>query len=110
MEKILKWISIMTKVIFGMFIIGYINTPPEVFVSFTFVLKVILSIFLIYRFNSYRETKVKFTELDRKIVYSCALFILLTSFTDYVTYFTEKIREKVTPYTMPILERLGLIK
>ena len=106
--KVLRLISRISWLLLILFLIGYINSPPSVFVTFTFVLKVILSIVLIYRFNSYRKTKVKFTELDRKIVYSCALFILLTSFTEYITYFTERIRDTVTPYTVPLLERLGI--
>ena len=106
---ILKVISRISWLILILFVIGYIKSPPEIFISLTFVLKVLLSLFLIYRFNSYRETKVKFTELDRKIVYSCALFILLTSFTEYVTYFTEKIREHVMPYTKPLLYKLGIM-
>lgn len=108
MQEILKIISKISWLILILFLIGYLNSPPEIFITFTFVLKVILSIFLIYRFNSYRDTKIKFTELDRKIVYSCALFILLTSFTDYITYFTEIIRELIMPYTVPIMERIGL--
>jgi len=106
--KGLRWISRISWALLVLFIIGYINSPPSLFVTLTFILKVFLSLVLIYRFNSYRERKVKFTELDRKIVYSCALFILLSSFTEYIVYITELIRSKVTPYTVPLLERLGL--
>jgi hypothetical protein len=107
--KSLRWISRISWILLILFLIGYINSPPSLFITFTFVLKVFLSLVLIYRFNSYRETKVKFTELDRKIVYSCALFILLTSFTDYITYITETLRDKLRPYTVPLLERIGLL-
>ena len=106
MEKILSWISMITKILFGLIVIGYISAPPAIFVSMTFVLKIVLASILLYRFNSYRKQRVTFTELDRKIVSSCALFILLTSFTDYVAYFAEGIRRIVSPYTLPWLEKM----
>jgi hypothetical protein len=76
---------------FFLIIVGFFQTPPAIFVTFTFLLKVFLGCFLIYRFNSYRS-KVSFTELDRKIAFSAGSFILLISFTDYVSMFTDELK------------------
>ena len=70
------------------FVIGFFWTRPPVFATFTFAFKVILAVFLLYRF----KTEKKITRLDREIVLFSAGFILVSSFTDYINQFLEKLR------------------
>jgi hypothetical protein len=49
-----------------------------------------MALFLFYRFNPLTDYK-KFTELDREIVMFVAGFILVSSFTDYINQFVQKV-------------------
>ena len=93
-----------TKITFVLFFIGFINKTPDIFVEFYSIVKIFLGIFLIYRFNSYRNDKVVFTELDRRVCYSAGIFIILISFIDVMNKYIDIIRTKLSPYTKPISE------
>lgn len=56
---------------------GFLIIPTKNLDTLNLFLKTIVSIFLIIRFNPYR--KVKFTELDRRIVFSAAVFLFSTT-------------------------------
>jgi hypothetical protein len=79
-----------------LFILGFFQTTPPVFNTFTFVLKVVMAIFLVYRFNPYFNNHTTFTPLDREIIMFSAFFILVSSFTDYVNYFIHTAQKVVT--------------
>ena len=72
------------------FVIGFFMSRPPLFATFTFVVKVAMALFLIYRFNSFNDYK-KFTEIDREIVMFSAVFILVSSFTDYINMFVDTV-------------------
>lgn len=67
-----------------LFILGFFQSTPPVFNNFTFVLKVLMALFLVYRFNPYFNHQTTFTKLDREIIMFSALFVLVSSFTDYI--------------------------
>jgi len=98
-----------TKITFVLFFIGFINKTPDIFVEFYSIVKIFLGIFLIYRFNSFRNDKVVFTELDRKVCYSAGIFIILISFIDIMNKYIDIIRSKILPYTTPITNYLKQI-
>ena len=100
---IFGWI---TKLTFFLFLIGFFQNKPTLFLGFNFFVKVMLGFFLVYRFNSYRKHKIEFTELDRKVCYSAGIYIVLISFVDYINAYTEKIQKQISPYTLPILEKV----
>jgi len=61
-----------------------------------YYVKIYICIYLIYRFNPFRH-KIDFTELDRKIVYTSALFLLSTTFiTEYAYSIFQKVTNKTT--------------
>jgi len=99
----LKWVTITTVFLF---ILGFLNSKPLQFLEFNFVVKLFLGIFLIYRFNSFRKDKVKFTELDRKVCSSVGFYVITLSFIDIINSYTEKIKEIVSPYTIPIVSKV----
>jgi hypothetical protein len=70
-----------------LFVIGFFQTTPPVFVTFTFVLKVVMALFLVYRFNPMFNHHKTFSKLDQEIIMFSAFFILVSSFTDYVNLF-----------------------
>lgn len=76
-----------------LFIIGFFKTTPPVFVTFTFVVKVVMALFLLYRFNPYFNKGFHFTKLDQEIVLFSSFFILVSSFTDYTQHFLVEIQK-----------------
>jgi len=99
--------SFITKLTLFLFIFGFISNKPLWLMQFNSVVKVFLALFLVYRFNRYRKYKIEFTELDRKVCYSAGIYILLISFIDYVTFFTNEIRNHTIKYSKPILDWIG---
>jgi hypothetical protein len=102
-SKFLTVFGWLTKLTLVLFIFGFIQNKPSWFIEFNFVVKILLALFLIYRFNKYRKYKIAFTDLDRKVCYSAGVYILLISFVDYITFFTNTIRHHVTRITGPII-------
>ena len=58
-------------------LIGLIAKTPEYIQTLETYIKIYISLFLLIRFNPF--VTIKFTELDRKIVFSSALIVLTTS-------------------------------
>jgi len=97
----LRLIKYTTYLLLFLFIIGAIREKPADFLLFVLYVKVALAVFLLYRFNPfYRQVHDSF---DRKIVYTSAVFILITSFLEYINRFVDEIRSIVTVYTVPLL-------
>lgn len=101
--------SFITKLTLFLFILGFINNRPLWLIKFNSIVKVFLGLFLIYRFNKYRKYKIEFTELDRKICYSVGMYIVLISFVDYVSFFTDTIRNYIMLFTKPVIDKIPLI-
>lgn len=93
LSLIFDLISHFSWLIFILVIVGFFKTPPAIFVTFTFFVKVFIALFLIYRFNPYH--KVVFNDLDRRLAFSAGGLILLFSFTDYVAMFLDQIKSIV---------------
>jgi hypothetical protein len=63
----------------GLYIIGFVKNDKATYYlnivdSYT---KLIVSLFLIYKFNMF-QTNIKFTEIDRRMVFQVGLFLFLT--------------------------------
>jgi len=99
----LKIFGFLTKFIVFLFIFGFIQDKPFLYLEVNFFVKVCLALFLIYRFNKYRKNKIEFTDLDRKVCYSAGIYILIISFTDYIQNYVSKIQNFIQPYTKPII-------
>jgi hypothetical protein len=98
----LKIVKYATYLFLFLFLVGFLSNTPELFMKFLFFVKILLACYLLYRF-SFHTT---FNKLDRKIVYSSALFILLTSFIEYVNYILEWLRRKIMVYTGPMVNAI----
>ena len=97
------WIfRLISFIYYAIFIFGFIWSRPPIFASITFVVKVSMALFLFYRFNPLTDYK-KFTELDREIVMFVAGFILVSSFTDYINQFVQKVLPVIRTNKDPVL-------
>jgi len=106
----LNFFSLITKVTFVLFIIGFFQTKNQYINEFNFIVKIILALFLIYRFNKYRKHKIEFTELDRKVCFSAGVYIILISFFDLINNYIDTIRENlIIPITQPIIAKFRKI-
>lgn len=72
------WIVFLMHVVYVAVLVGVLETAPGYIATLESYIKIYVSLFLIVRFNPFMHTG-KFTEIDRKIVFSAALIILTTS-------------------------------
>lgn len=79
-----------------LFIVGFFQATPPVFNTFTFALKLFVALFLVYRFNPYFNRQTTFTPLDRELIMFSAIFIIITSFTDYINNFLHNAQKIVS--------------
>ena len=104
-EKLLNiyWYSVqffvyLTYILIVLYIIGvYKGDPVEYLKKVDNYAKIIVSLFLMWKFNFLRS-KIKFTEIDRRIVFQSGLFLFLTTSLDVflINYF-NKIKTKIIP-------------
>ena len=110
-----------------LFILGVFSATPYYFFDIYFVTKIIFSLYLLYRFNSYRPQPIVLTELDRKIVMSVGVYILIFSTIEFYDYLVkshkdtpndkkpsieiilEYFRSYVTPHTSPFIDEIKSI-
>jgi len=80
---------ILTYFVYVATLLGLSTTKPQYLYDLDKYVKIYIALFLIWRFNMFR--KIEFTELDRKIVFSAALFLLATTAVNniLVTYLTQ---------------------
>ena len=104
--SVVKLFSYTSKIVLALFLIGVFQEKPLYIMRINYFLKIIIALFLIYRFNSYRKNAAVFTELDRKVTFSAGMYILVISFVDIITYYTHEIRNKIIPYTVPIITKI----
>ena len=90
-----RYFGWMMKLVLVLFVFGLLQDRPDFLMKMLFGVKLILAAFLIYRFHPYRRHRITFTELDQKVVYSSAIYILLLSFSDVVVYYTDAIRDHI---------------
>jgi len=77
-------------ILYAVSMLGLSRNAPQYIETLDTYVKIYICIFLIYRFNPLR-TKIEFTELDRKIVFSAGLFILTTTaISSFATYYLDK--------------------
>ena len=86
-EKIWDFVFYFSYFLYFLFVIGFANNAPEYLIPLNYYVQIYVSLFLIIRFNPF--SKIKFTELDKKIAFTAGLFIVSTtilnkSMLDYV--------------------------
>ena len=97
-EKIWDFVFYFSYFLYFLFVIGFANNAPEYLVPLNYYVQIYVSLFLIIRFNPF--SNVKFTELDKKIVFTAGLFIVSTtilnkSMLDYVEEVRNLLHSKI---------------
>jgi predicted neutral ceramidase superfamily lipid hydrolase len=92
------WAIFFIHVTYAIVLVGFVETEPSYLADIEYYVKVYATIFLIWRFNPYSHTR-HFTEIDRRIVFSVALFVLTTSVLKHVI-------QKYRPQIKAILRRI----
>ena len=97
-ENFFNIVIFINYLLYFIIIFGISINAPDYLSSLDYYVKMYISGFLLFRFNPFR--KVEFTELDRKIVFSAAIFIftttainslLITYLKKFKGYFVEKL-------------------
>jgi hypothetical protein len=102
----IQYFEYISQLVFILFIIGFFTNKPSGFLAVNFAIKLMFSLFLIYRFNDYRQNKIKLTDLDRKICFSAGIYIFMFSFLDIIQSYIERLRELIDPYTVHVLKNI----
>jgi hypothetical protein len=69
--------------------IGMLQKEPEYLPVIDYWMKVFVGIFLLWRFNSFAPAK--FTEFDRKVVFSAGMFMFITTIVNtYLRMYVQK--------------------
>ena len=96
-ENIFTFVIIINYILYFAIILGVSINAPYYLSSLDYYVKIYISGFLLLRFNPFR--KVEFTELDRKIVFSSAIFIFTTTAINslLITYLKKIKANFITP-------------
>ena len=84
-ERLFDVITYGTWIVYFLLLGGILSQEPKYFKIIHEYLPIYISIFLIIRFNPFR--RIKFTELDRKIVFSAGIFIITTTLINNIVVF-----------------------
>jgi hypothetical protein len=85
------WAIFFIHVTYAVVLVGFVETEPAYLTTVEYYVKVYATIFLMWRFNPYSQNQ-HFTEVDRRIVFSVALFVLTTTVLKHVI---EKYRPQI---------------
>lgn len=92
------WAIFFIHVTYAVVLVGFVETEPAYLTTVEYYVKVYATIFLMWRFNPYSQNQ-HFTEVDRRIVFSVALFVLTTTVLKHVI-------EKYRPQIKALLRRV----
>ena len=97
-EKIWDFVFYFSYFLYFLFVIGFANNAPDYLIQLNYYVQLYVSLFLLIRFNPF--SKIKFTELDKKIAFTGGLFIVSTtilnkSVLDYVTQVKNLLQSKI---------------
>jgi len=93
----IQFFSYLFYFISALYVVGFIkNDFAKNYLSMIDnIAKVVVSLFLMWKFNMFR-TKLYFSELDRSIVFQCALFLFLTtSLNEVLVYYIVDAKNKI---------------
>ena len=93
-EKLFIYGLYSSYVLFIIVLLGLSTTAPNYLSSLEKFLKLYVSLFLLWRFNPLR--KKPFRKFDRRVVFSCALFLLTTTLlTDAIMTYLQMFGGKI---------------
>jgi hypothetical protein len=81
-SKVFNIVTMVSIALYVIIALGLWSRAPQYLEDLQYYVKIYVALFLIYRFNPFRN--VKFTNLDRKIAFSAGVFLIGTSFFEYI--------------------------
>lgn len=92
LESVFTYTVLLLNIAYVALALGLLTKKPEILNKIDYVLKIFISIFLVWRFNP--VFPAKFTEFDRKVVFSAGLFIFtITIVNMYLKTYVDKAKE-----------------
>ena len=77
--------------------LGLYTAAPKYIENINYFIKLYISLFLIFRFNPLRNN-IKFSDFDRKIVFTSGIIILTSSIGEYINITNLLIKIYSTPF------------
>lgn len=108
-RKGLRYFSFILKGSLLLYLTGFLNNHPPFLVYVNNIIKICLSCFLIYRFNKFRTPAITFNELDRVIIYSIGIYILILSFSEILLKTTIFFRSHIILFETETIQFLQKI-
>jgi hypothetical protein len=108
---------VLSYILYAISVFGLSKNAPKYIQTLDSYVKIYICLYLVYRYNPLRKwifkQKFEFTELDRKIVYSSAMFILATTAINsyairYLSKFKDKIMHSPQQNNTPLHETSGV--
>ena len=97
-EKIYDYAVYGSYILYGLALFGITSFAPDYLDSLRNIIKIYISFILIIRFNPFTNKNSTISKFDKRLVFSSAIFLLLTtSITSLVEHFIFKIA-KDTPF------------
>jgi len=96
-EYIFDFFIAVSWIILVMLFLGVFHEKPHYFHNIEIVMKIYVGFFLMIRYNPFNVfgLKFKFTELDRKIIFSAGLIILSTTLIKEYLYFIKDLNKSI---------------
>jgi hypothetical protein len=101
--KGLRYFSAILKGSFLLYLTGFLSNRSMFLIYLNNVLKIVASCFLIYRFNRFRKPAIVFNQLDRSLIYSIGVYILVISFSEFLLKMTLILRSHIISYKTEII-------
>lgn len=109
-ERLFDIFVIIMYTTFILLLFGITIIKPEYLTGLSNIVNIYVSLFLVYRFNRFR-TNIVFTNMDRKIVFTAGLFILVSSsITKLVKIYLTKIKNNVDKKVKGEFDNNNLVK
>jgi uncharacterized BrkB/YihY/UPF0761 family membrane protein len=98
-DKLVDLFQIVTIILYIVIALGLSTLAPQYLSDLQKYLKIYISLFLIYRFNRFRD--VKFTDLDRKIVFDAGILLIGS---DIINYLLKNYSEEIDKVKVSIMK------
>ena len=98
-ERLFDIFVIIMYTTFILLLFGITIIKPEYLKGLSNIVNIYVALFLVYKFNRFR-TNIVFTYMDRKVVFTAGLFILVSSsITKLVEFYLKKFKNNVDKKT-----------
>ena len=88
LESVFTYTVLLVNIAYVGLALGLLSKKPEILDKIDYGVKVFISVFLVWRFNPLFPAK--FTEFDRKVVFSAGTFLFTVTIVDY--YLSEYVK------------------